>query len=197
MKGWRLIALGVVFGFLGAGIIWLSSTPPRGDPIQLLPPPTPAPIQVHVSGAVVKPGVYSLPVNSRVKDAIEAAGGCTEEALTENLNLASPLEDGQKIWVPHPATGTPPEAGGESEEGESRAGLIPLAPSSGKININTATLEELETLPGIGPVTAQKIIDFREAEGPFLYIEEIQKVSGIGPATYEKIKDQITVGEAP
>ena len=182
---WWAIAYGVVCGLLAAGIILLVSRPPRGEAIQLRPPPSPQPILVDITGAVVQPGVYSLPYGSRVFDAIEAAGGLTEAAVTKPLNLAAFLEDGQKVWVPQ-ATATP----------------IPGIPSADRasgvevlVNINTASQNQLEELPEIGPVTAQRIIAYREANGPFLKIEDIQKVEGIGQATFEKIKDLITVGE--
>ncbi len=100
MKNWWVLALGVVFGLLGAGIIFLSSQPPRGNAIALLPPPTPIPIQVHISGEIQNPGVYALPVNSRVQDIIEAAGGFTENANSTSLNLAAQLEDGMRVQVP-------------------------------------------------------------------------------------------------
>ena len=182
---WWAIAYGVVCGLLAAGIILLGSRFPRGEAIQLRPPPSPQPILVDVTGAVVQPGVYSLPYGSRVFDAIEAAGGLTEAAVTKPLNLAAFLEDGQKVWVPQ-ATATP----------------IPGIPSAERasgvevlVNINTASQNQLEELPEIGPVTAQRIIAYRETNGPFLKIEDIQKVEGIGQATFEKIKDLITVGE--
>jgi len=195
MKNWWWVALGVVFGLLGAGGIWLASSPPRGVPIQLNPPPTPAPIQVHVSGAVVEPGVYDLPVESRVQDAVQAAGGFAEDANQSALNLAALLEDGFQVWVPavkqaQTTSGTGDTAGVADPDLDQ-----PASQDSAQIvNINTANQEELETLSGIGPVTAQKIIDYRETNGLFVGIEDIQKVSGIGPVTFEKIKDLISVG---
>jgi len=198
MKGWWLLALGVVFGILSAGGVWLASSPPRGAPVQLLPPPTPSPIQVHVTGAVAKPGVYALPVGSRVQDAIESAGGITAEANAQTLNLAAVLEDGFQVWVPSKSPVQESPAAGSST-GQAEIPLEPANPAApgALININTASQAELESLPGIGPVTAQKIIAYRQANGLFIGIEDIQKVSGIGPATFEKIKDLITTGSAP
>ena len=195
-RGWWLL-FGVIFGLAGAGGIWLASSPPRGNSIQLLPPPTLAPIQVHVTGAVANPGVYALPIDSRVQDAIQAAGGFSENANDMAVNLAALLEDGAQISVAakkptaEPFTTSGVEQGNERAEGQPD----PSNPDS-PININTATQVELESLPGIGPVTAQKIIEYRETNGPFIGIEDIQKVSGIGPATFEKLKDLITVEDS-
>jgi competence protein ComEA len=197
VKNWWILALGIAFGLLGAGSIWLASSPPRGYPIQLLPPPTPIPITIHVSGAVQNPGLYTLPIESRVADAIEIAGGLTAEANDLTLNLAAQLKDGMQIWVP--AQLAQPDLAPKNPDSEPNISekSAPTNDTNPIVNINAATQEELETLTGIGPVTAQKIIAFRTTEGLFLAIEEIQKVSGIGPATFEKIKDQITVGRLP
>jgi len=198
MKNWWTVALGVVFGLLAAGVVYLASQPPRGHPIELLPPPTPVPIQVDVRGAVKTPGVYALPQESRVQDAIEAAGGLTGDADPSGINLAAPLEDGTLIKIPaRQPTATPaPERPAAPAATSPPQAESPSSASGGDlININTATQEELETLSGIGPVTAQKIIAYRQENGPFTTIEEIQKVSGIGPATFEKIRDFITVEE--
>ncbi len=200
MKNWWTLALGVVFGVLSAGVIYLSSQPPRGNAIALLPPPTPIPIQVHVSGEVQNPGVYALPPGNRVQDAVEAAGGLTDNANHTSLNLASPLEDGMRVQVPaqpqvespSPTTANTPK---DAESPSNPTSPPAAAPSSELIDINTATQEQLEILSGIGPATAQKIIAFRDENGLFTSIEEIQKVSGIGPVTFENIKDFITVDE--
>lgn len=174
MKTIFQVITGVFVGLLAAGLFWLTTSPPRGQPITLLPTPTPAPIKVYVSGAVMSPGVYALPPDSRVQDAIEAAGGLMTDAAPEQINLAAPLSDGAQINVPHTAT----------------SGRT----TGGRININTATAAELETLPGIGPTTAQKIVEYRLQYGPFRTIQDIQNVPGIGPATFAKIQDYITVG---
>ncbi len=190
MKNWWLLALGVVFGLLGAGAVTLASSPPRGTPIQLLPPPTPAPILVHVSGAVHSPGVYALPLDSRVHDAVQTAGGFTDEARQDQLNLAAKLQDGDQVRVPDlSSSGVTTGSTSTQNTGELASGSTMGFP----VDINTATQAELETLPGIGPATASKIIDYRLTNGDFTSIEEIQKVPGIGSATYGDIKDLITV----
>jgi competence protein ComEA len=124
--------------------------------------------------------VYTLPPESIVKDALVAAGGATDEADLDRINLALPVADGQHIYVPHVGEESPPVPSPSV-----------ASPSDEKININIADSAALEALPGIGPVIAQRIIDYRLANGPFTQIEEIMDVSGIGPATFERIKDLI------
>ncbi len=193
MKNWWLVALGVIFGLFGAGAVILASAPPRGAPIQLLPPPTPAPIQVHISGAVHNPGVYELPLESRVQDAIQVAGGFTEDAQQEGINLAAKLQDGDQVLVPAQRTSASYPMGDSTSQTADQQSLTQS--TSNIVNINSASQDELETLPGIGPVTAQKIIEYRQSNGDFSSIEGIQKVSGIGPATFDKIEALITVGD--
>lgn len=143
-------------------------------------------MRVYISGEVVHPDVYELPSGAILLDAVNAAGGLSEEANREIVNLALPLSDGMHVHVPGNAEegALPPVSGGVVSSSDS-----PGTP----ININTASLEELDRLPGIGPSIAQKIIDFRQENGPFTAIEEVQNVSGIGPAKYEEIKDLITL----
>lgn len=181
------IAFGVLVGLLATGLILFASRAPGGEPVELLPPPTPLPLLVHVSGAVAAPGVYSLPPGSRVRDAVDAAGGILTDADETQVNLAAFLEDGQKVHIPAQA------AESEALPDTRSEGEVPLAGSL--VNLNTASQVELESLPGIGPCLAQAIIAYREANGPFTSLEGIQAVEGIGPATYEEIKDLITLGE--
>jgi competence protein ComEA len=185
MKPWHYLSFGLLGGLLAAGIILLVSSPARGEPIQLPPAPTPAPITVDVSGAVAQPGVYHLPVGSRVQDAITAAGGLLENAYAETINLAMPLNDGTKVLIP--AIPEPQTAA----DGETIAS--PAQSASILININTASSDQLQELPGIGQAKAQAIIDYRESYGPFSAIEQLMNVSGIGPATFERLKDLITI----
>jgi competence protein ComEA len=141
--------------------------------------------------------VYTLPVGSRVQDAVQAAGGFLDEAEPGSLNLAALLEDGSQItvltWLPTPSPTSEPTAVSRSES-------IPLStpsrsptPDGYKVNINTATQAELESLPLIGPVLASQIIDYRTDHGPFKKIEDVLDVPGIGPKTFEVIKDLITI----
>jgi competence protein ComEA len=178
---WQIL-FGVFIGLLAAGGLWLAASPPRGAPVRLLPPPTLPPLSVHVTGAVLHPGVVSLPPGSRVGDAIQAAGGLLPEADGEALNLAALLQDGIRLRVPRIGEALDPAETGAS------AGSLPL------ININTASKEELESLPGIGPVMAQAIVDHRQEHGLFTSPEALLDVEGIGPGTYEQIKDRITTG---
>lgn len=157
-------------------------------PVVIEPPPatvTPGPIQVYVSGAVAKPDVYSLPNGSIVKDALEAAGGATSDADLNHVNLAQALKDGQQVYVPK--IGEVPTPAPTSAKG------TPGTVVTGPININTATQDELDSLPHIGPAIAARIIDYRTKHGPFARIEDIKNVQGIGPSIFDAIKDLITV----
>lgn len=189
-KTWWHLGIGIIIGFLEAGILLLFTSQPRGEAVVLLPPPTPKPILVHVTGAVANPDVYSLPPGSHVQDVIDIAGGLLPEAYTDTLNLATKLEDGDKILVPFQ-----PQNNSNLPQESSE----PLSNAEAKfpININTATIDQLDLLPSIGEVKAQAIIDYRENNGSFVTIEQIQNVSGIGPATFDKIKDLITVNSNP
>ena len=144
------------------------------------PTPTPGPVRVHVSGAVVNPGVYTLPPDSIAQDALQAAGGPAADAALDFVNLAQALQDNMQLRIP---------AVGEAVTAES--GEMTL---TGPLDINTATLEELDLLPGIGPATAEDIIAYREANGPFAQIEDIMNVPGIGERTFEDIQGMIIVG---
>jgi competence protein ComEA len=182
-KPWWLASFIVVGVLLGTGVLLLVTRPPRGKPIVLLGPPTPAPVTVYVDGAVNSAGLYRLPSGSRITDAIQAAGGFIDGANTSLLNLAKILQDGERINVPELAS---PVATNDQNNVTN--------PTTGLVDINSATLEQLDTLPDIGPITAQAIIDYRNANGPFSKPEDIIDVSGIGQATFDKIKDLISVG---
>ena len=188
MKEIRNIAIGVILGLLTAGIVFLSVSPPRGEPIQLTPRPSEAPIVISIQGEVMQPGVYSLPIGSRLQDAIEQAGGVTTNANQISLKLATLLKDGDAIIIPSKGMA-------ESDIPETQSGIIERSNSSvfteACININTATAEELETLPGIGPTRSAAIIDYRETNGPFYKLEDLMQVPGIGPSTFDALKEQI------
>jgi len=153
-------------------------------------------VVVHVIGEVNNPGVVTLPEGSRIIDAINKAGGKTEEADLSKINLAFIVEDGTQIYIPRIN-----ENLNQINLISDDAGIGVIINDSNleenkvevKVNINTASKEKLETLPGIGETTAQKIIDYREANGKFKTIEDIKNVSGIGEAKYESLKDKITV----
>lgn len=175
-----------------AVFLWVIA-PTRGAVIELAPAPTPAPILVHLDGAVQQPGVYSLAANSRLGDAIGAAGGLRPDANTEAVNLAARLKDGEKIIVPIQGTPVVSRSPGLLTENEAPQTDLPEGETLQVVNLNTASLEELQTLPNIGPSRAEDIIAYRNANNGFKTIDEIQNVTGIGPATFEKLKDWIAV----
>ncbi|MBD0328712.1 MAG: helix-hairpin-helix domain-containing protein [Thermoleophilia bacterium] len=133
---------------------------------------------VHVVGAVRRPGLYRLREGSRVADAVGRAGGATPKADLALVNLAAPVADGTQIVVPRR---TPPSAGGGTGGGASG--------TAGPVHLNTATLEELDALPGVGPVTAQEIIDYREQHGAFSSVDDLDAIPGIGPKRLEQLRE--------
>lgn len=145
--------------------------------------PSPAVLLVHVAGWVRDPGVYELHEGDRVIDAVRAAGGPRKGAALDGLNLAAPLADGSQVLVP------PAVAPG----GEGGAGDVPESGTGDLINVNTASASELEALPGVGEVIAQRIVDYRTENGPFASVDELLDVSGIGEATLEEMRDLVTV----
>ncbi|MFM9319335.1 helix-hairpin-helix domain-containing protein [Streptococcus sp. ST16] len=142
-------------------------------------------ITVDVKGAVKSPGIYDLPVGSRVHDAVQKAGGLTEEADSKSLNLAQKISDEALVYVP-----TKGEEGASQQTG---SGTSPSTSKDKKVNLNKASLEELKQVKGLGGKRAQDIIDHREANGKFKSVDELKKVSGIGAKTIEKLKDYVTV----
>jgi competence protein ComEA len=182
MKSWNSFFIGLGAGLLAAALILIGNGRLEGKPILLSTPLDPPGIRVSIRGAVLSPGVYPLAPGSIVQDALQAAGGVLPQADTSHLNLAAPLSDGQEVRVPlqspTPGPGTP---------------VAQLPDNGGKINLNTATRAELESLPGIGPVLAQRIIEYRDAHGPFQSVEELLNVDGIGPSLLEKIRDLVEI----
>jgi competence protein ComEA len=143
-------------------------------------------VVVHVAGAVRRPGVYKLPANGRVDDAVARAGGPTRRADLGGLNLAAKLEDGRQVLVPQrAAAGVPAAPAGPT----SAAGSAPAQP----LNLNTATLEQLDLLSGIGPTTAQKILDAREERGGFGSIDELGEIPGIGEKRLASLREEVTL----
>jgi competence protein ComEA len=186
------LALLALLVLTGAGIAYARGRPsaataarpvePSGALIQ--PGTTPVILFVHIVGAVRDPGVYKLKEGARVIDAVRAAGGLRRSADVMAVNMARVLADGEQIIVPRRARPADPAEPGTAPPAEAADALV---------NINTAGAGELETLPGIGPVLAQRIIDYREQHGPFVKPEDLMDVSGIGPKTYESIAPHVTV----
>ena len=170
---------------LNGGLVLLLLRPPASE-IKIVPrTPTPpkTTVRVFVSGSVVAPDVYELPIDSLVQDAIQAAGGHAPEADLNQINLARQVKDQEQIFVPCRVAEPDPSEGAQP---------VPVA-TPGKINLNTATAADLESLPNIGPALAQQIIEYRAENGSFSSPEDIKKVRGIGDTTYERIKDRIMV----
>ena len=162
------------------GARWLdrpaAAPPSAATPVRVRAGPAVRPrVFVDVTGAVRRPGLYQLPDGSRVADALERAGGPTRRAFLEGVNLAAPLADGQQVLVPRKAA---------------MGAAVPDA-ATGPVSLSAATLEQLDTLPGVGPVTAQKILDYRTAHGAFRSVEELDAVPGIGPATVEELRELV------
>ena len=197
------VALLALAALAGGGLVWARATPqPTGAtaadgasaaPGQTLPraaPDTSAPggpsdeVAVHVAGRVRRPGLVRLPAGSRVHDAIRAAGGVTSGADLDAINLARRLTDGEQIRVPAPGDPAVPPDPAAAPGG-------PAAPSA-PLDLNTATLEQLDALPGVGEVTANRIIAYRSAH-PFTAVDELLEVPGIGQRRFEQLKDLVTV----
>jgi competence protein ComEA len=133
---------------------------------------------VHVAGAVRRPGLYRLPEGNRVADAVARAGGAAASADTSSINLAAPLADGMQVVVPAASP-----AAGADEAG---------APPPGRVSLSSATVADLDALPGVGPVTAQKIVDYRSANGGFRSVDDLDAIPGIGPARVEQLRDLVS-----
>ena len=145
-------------------------------------------ITVYVTGAVNRPGVVTLKEGARIGDAVNSCGGVLPTGDAERINMAQVLKDGQKIQVPEKAQAAKAAAADKSKS--AKAG----SPGDGAlVNINTADLQALDALPGVGPSTAQKIIDYRETEGAFQDIADLKKIKGIGEAKFAKLKDKICI----
>lgn len=191
-----------------AAVATIEPAGPTGAPADAL-------LRVHVAGAVRRPGVYSLPEGSRVLDALREAGGPTRRGDPNALNLAAKVDDGRQVLVPvrpgrdagagggavatggaAPTGGAPPTGGdtggGSGVGGAGPSGRDVAGGPAPLVNLNTATLAELDTLAGVGPVTAQKILEFREQHGGFASVEDLANVPGIGPKRLEALRPKVT-----
>lgn len=194
----RLVAASVATLIVGAGGLWLASSPPPPTeaslpmastttidvPLASSTTTVPAFVLVHVAGAVIRPGVYELWAGARVRDAIDAAGGPSESADWNALNLAAVVVDASRVYVPVVGEALPaaPVLGSDG------AGAV----RSGPIDVNRATAAELDELPGVGPATAAAIVTERERNGPFAGVDDLDRVPGIGPAKLEALRDLVT-----
>ena len=162
---------------------------PTGAQLEAAPEPA-RKVVVHVVGAVERPGLYRLDDGSRIDDAIRKAGGATARASLAAVNLAAPVADGQQIIVPRRISAAAVGAASGASAGGALAAGAGTAPVE-RVHLNSATLEQLDTLPGVGPVTAQNIIEYRTENGAFGSIEELDAVPGIGPARLEQLKELV------
>jgi len=194
---WVWLAI-VAVAVIGTGLVAAYVQRPQPPPVVIFQPtpratPSPPPtekIAVHVSGAVASPGLYRLPIGSRIDDAVKAAGGALPDADLNRLNLAARLADGQQVVVqarPAPASAGSPGAGLPGASPPDGAG----SSVAGRVNVNTASIPELDSLPGVGPVTAQRIVAHREQHGRFARVEQLREAKLVNNATFERIKDLV------
>ena len=184
-----LLAVLVIVGqrLPGAGA---ASEPEIAAPLEPVAAPAPSRLVVHVVGAVRRPGLYRIRDGARVADAVARAGGATHKADLGGLNLAAPLVDGTQVLVPariHVASDPRAEGSDGEIEASSSSGI-----AAQKVSLATATAEQLDELPGVGPVTAQKILDFRTEHGFIRSVDDLDAVPGIGPARIEQLRDLVT-----
>ena len=207
------IALAFVVVALGVRYVLAGRAQASGSPGQLIGAPSPQgsgststsasgvaasgdssaqPIVAYICGAVAQPGVYDLEAGARVADLLKRAGGATTKADLSAVNLAAKLSDGQQVVVPKRGAVAAVAASG-SAAGSAGTGATGGGSATAIVNLNTATSDELDALQGVGPATAQKIIDYRTTNGPFKTIEELKNVSGIGDAKFAALKPYVTV----
>jgi competence protein ComEA len=172
-----LVVLALAGRFLAAGGA-TEPAQPLAEARVVRAEPRPA-LVVHVVGAVRQPGLYRLKEGARVADAVSRAGGARPKADLSLVNLAAPVTDGQQVVVPVRAA-------------QGSAAPVGTAPAAGPVSLSSATVEQLDALPGVGPVTAQKIVEYRERHGAFSSIEELDAISGIGPARLEQLRELVT-----
>jgi competence protein ComEA len=173
-------------GALAAGATTSTSSAPEDEPSVSVAPARDGSVVVHVVGAVRHAGVYKLRLGQRVQDAISRAGGATARADTQAINLAAKVADGQQVVVPR--RGARAAAAGAAVA-PGAASTAPAAP----VNLNSATAEQLDTLDGVGPATAQKILEYRTQHGGFSSVDDLDQIAGIGPKKLAALKPQVTV----
>ncbi len=185
LASYIVLATAALATLVGGGVLWLKDASPGGEIQLTLPAATPAPeMKVYISGAVLSPGVYAFSEGDRLADVVELAGGALADADLDAVSMASRVKDEDHWHILRL---------GESPASPITAssGLPSGAAPSGKININSASATELESLPGIGPTIAQRIVAYRETNGPFATVDDLINVSRIGPATLESIRDLV------
>jgi competence protein ComEA len=218
--GLHRLVIGLVTTIVASVGIWLLVRPsaplvesmvPHASGVGIVAPlstlPTPLTVRIHVAGAVVHPGVYTVSSSSRVVDAVAAAGGATSRADLERINLAQTIVDTEQVFVPFRSTRTTkitvaprlrPSRTTIPVSVPTVPGALPIIGAPGTtatplINLNSATSDQLDTLPGVGPSTAKAIISYRNRKGPFGKVEDLLNVPGIGPSKVAAIRDQVTV----
>lgn len=189
------LLVGAMLSAIVAGLMFFVLWRPQPAPITIHAPPTvaptpapsPQPVVVHITGEVAAPGVYSLPPASRVRDAIDAAGGLAPDADASLINLAQPLADGSRVYIPRVGEAAPPTEDPSSRSG----GVITISPPIpiGPVDLNSASLEELVALSGIGEAKAEAIIAGR----PYRSVDDLDRVTGFGPATIDRLRPYVTV----
>jgi competence protein ComEA len=218
--GVRRLVVGITTGLVFSFSAWLLVRPSAplvesvvpiasGVGTQVSSPsvPTPLTVKVHVAGAVVRPGVYELSSAARVVDAVQAAGGASPRADLERINLAQTLIDTEQVFIPSRVSSSPkvttsprlkparttvaPSPGATANAPNAS---MPTGTTSTRVNINNATSDQLDALPGVGPATAKAIISYRTRKGPFSKVEDLLNVPGIGPAKVAALRDSVTVG---
>ncbi|HEY8093218.1 MAG TPA: ComEA family DNA-binding protein [Acidimicrobiales bacterium] len=179
-----------------AGLPRASSAPgvvTGAPPPSVAAPPGSPPVMVQVAGAVASPGVYRLAPDARIVDLVAAAGGALPDADLEAMALATRLSDGQRVQVPHRGEVLPAEATGGGGAMTASTGPTGSAGPAQSVDLNQATLAELDALPGVGPTTAQAIVTYRDKHGPFLTVDDLTEVQGIGPTRLEHLRDLVHV----
>jgi competence protein ComEA len=207
------LVIGLLATTIASAGIWLlvrpsaplvESVAPHASGVGIVAPlstlPTPLTVRIHVAGAVVRPGVYSVSSSSRVVDAVTAAGGPTSRADLERINLAQTIVDTEQVFVPFRSSRTTKitvaprlRPSRTTVPGALPIIGVPSTTATPLINLNSATAEQLDTLPGVGPSTAKAIISYRNRKGPFGKVEDLLNVPGIGPSKVAALRDQVTV----